>query len=190
MTKTVKNIVAQARVRKDVREYFKALSGHGALDIEMIAEGSKDAADHAESMISGYADRGIDLAQKHDLDAESLCIALEAECAEEIAGAISAWAPLDAAQRLAKEIRVLSDEEAEELDDYIDDGFPVSFEVELDGHRIIEVRAELGNVQGYEWQGTSKTLDELRAMPDGDLVWVFLHGIHVAIENHRDQIAG
>lgn len=101
--------VARARVRAEVRDYFRALGGHGQIVPEEIAEGELDAADHAEAMLNAADERDLDLAARYDLNAETLREALEAECSDVIEEAILDfetsiqihWAPLTDANRAA-----------------------------------------------------------------------------------------
>lgn len=184
MTKTVKN-----SIRFEVRAYFVELSVDGQIDSQQVADGEMADWEHAEEILRIAEERGVDLAAKHGLDKKALLDALTAECAEVIAQAIENFATIEAAEQLIKEVRELTDEEAEELNSYIDNsGFPVSFDVEFEGDRVSEVSAVAGHFDGNEWHGTDKTLEELRGMTDGELHALFVDHIEIAIENHRDGL--
>lgn len=89
MKDSISTTIARARVRTDVASYFRQLGGHGQMNFEEIADGEMDYVDHTEAILNAAEKRGLDLAACHDLDTAALREALEHECAEIIAWAVS-----------------------------------------------------------------------------------------------------
>ncbi len=93
-----------------------------------------------------------------------------------------------AAEKLAELIMAATDEELEELDDYVNDGFSISINIEFDDDKIDEIDVEIGHFDRMEWHGMSYDIDTLRRDSDALLARLVEH-IEIAAGNHRDALA-
>ena len=94
----------------------------------------------------------------------------------------------EAAKELESTIINATEEDIEELDDFVDDGFPISIDVILSDDCIEQINTAIGHVDGYEWHGMGDTLENVLAEKHKLLVRLSDH-IETAIENHRDVAA-
>ncbi len=94
-----------------------------------------------------------------------------------------------AGNELAELINTATADEIEELSDYVNDGFPICFDVEFDADGEVEnIEVAIGHCERMEWHGTGDTLDNLRAFPKSKLLNKLTDHIEIAIGNHRDQL--
>jgi len=96
----------------------------------------------------------------------------------------------DAGNELAAKINEATEDEIEELNNYVGDGFPIAFDVEFDADFEVEnIYVAVGHGDGMEWHDINETIENLRALPKHQLLMMLTDSIEIAIENHRDQVS-